>query len=139
MRFHKREPTHPPATMTEEVPAARRETKETRRSERRRETWNLYVALYCKPMNSLAAAKGPLSFDSCFLWISFFPPRQATLNTSVAQIFTTRDGVVRSRCPDAGVEADRQPHLSINDAAELVIRALSAYRQGPQALPRLGS
>ena len=134
MRFHKGTQLILPATYDPETKYRRHDAnKETRRlQDPATRAWNLYVALYYKANGTpWRLPKDPSSFDTCFLGISFFRTLdKLRLNTSVAQIFNERgDGVVVRGGPAQVSKEDRQPHLSINDAAELVIRALSAYRK----------
>jgi hypothetical protein len=72
----------------------------------------------------------------CFAGIAFYRNDDDTLDTSVAQVLNERgDGVIVRGGPARISSDDRQPHLSRDDASELLLRALDTYRREHKTLP----
>lgn len=94
--------------------------------------WNLHTALYYKAGGRpWRLIRSYADTTSCYLGVSFYRSAQdSTLHTSVAQLFNEKgEGVVVKGGPAAVHKEDRQPHLSEQDAHQLVTAALSAYRE----------
>ena len=93
--------------------------------------WNLHTALYYKAggvpwrLPRTAGAK-----SSCYVGVSFYRAGgRDSLETSVAQIFNQLgDGVIVRGAPAQVSKEDRQPHLTEEDAHELLSEALKRYR-----------
>jgi hypothetical protein len=100
--------------------------------------WNFHTALYYKaggrPWRLIRSAT---DLTTCFVGISFYKsPDQAIMLTSMAQVFNERGhGVIVRGAPVAVSKEDRQPHLSSQDAYNLLSTALSHYRSEHQNLP----
>lgn len=112
-------------------------TAKSRRGERRplqdeaTRAWNLHTALYYKAGGSpWRIPRGSTDLATCYVGVSFFrTPDQSELHTAVAQVFNERgDGVVVRGGAAKISKADRQPHLSEEDARKLLIDALGEYR-----------
>lgn len=95
--------------------------------------WNLCTALYYKSSNSTIPWK--LSTDSnkpltCYAGISFYRSRdKKVVYSSLAQIFDEmgRNVILRGTPVDVN-KADRRPHLSANQAYDLLSSAINEYR-----------
>jgi len=100
--------------------------------------WNLHVALYYKaggvPWRLL---RNPNDLTTCYIGVSFYRNTEDTsLDTAVAQIFNERgDGVIVRGGPARITGSDRQPHLSRDDAHQLLLGALDAYRREHRTMP----
>jgi hypothetical protein len=100
--------------------------------------WNIHTALYYK-------AKGipwrleRLSSDltTCHVGISFFRTlNHESVHTSVAQVFNQRGQGIIVRGPTAQIsKEDRTPHLSEQDAYQLLLNAIKTYRREHSAYP----
>ena len=94
--------------------------------------WNLLTALYYKGGGKPWRLARPRNHRSrCFVGISFARgERTNQLHTSVAQVFNELgDGVVVRGGLARRSGNDKQPHLSENDARQLLDDALSRYRE----------
>lgn len=94
--------------------------------------WNLLTALYYKCGGKPWRLARPRNRRSrCFVGISFARGERANqLHTSVAQVFNELgDGVVVRGGLARRSGNDKQPHLSENDARQLLDDALSRYRE----------
>jgi len=95
--------------------------------------WNFCTALYYKanpatvPWKLITDINRP---SICFVGIGFYRSRdRRVLNTSLAQIFDELgNGVILRGTPVNLSKHDRQPHLSREQAYELLKRALAEYR-----------
>lgn len=100
--------------------------------------WNLHVAMYYKaggvPWRLL---RNPTDLTTCYIGVSFYRNTDDTsLDTAVAQIFNERgDGVIVRGGPARISRTDRQPHLSREDAHQLLLGALDAYRREHRTMP----
>lgn len=94
--------------------------------------WNLHTALYYKAGGRpWRLIRSYADTTSCYLGVSFYRASGGdSLHTSVAQLFNERgEGVVVKGGPAAIRKDDRQPHLTQEDAHQLVSAALDAYRK----------
>ena len=94
--------------------------------------WNFCTALYYKasqtvPWKLITNINRP---SICFAGIGFYRSRdRRVLNTSLAQIFDELgNGVILRGTPVDICKDDRQPHLTSNQAFELLKRALTEYQ-----------
>jgi hypothetical protein len=100
--------------------------------------WNLHVALYYKaggvPWRLL---RNPTDLTTCYVGVSFYRNSDdTTLDTAVAQIFNERgDGVIVRGGPARITGSDKQPHLNRDDARQLLLGALDAYRREHRTMP----
>jgi hypothetical protein len=100
--------------------------------------WNLHTALYYKaggvPWRLIRDAS---QLATCFVGISFYKTLDySRVMTSIAQIFNERGEGVIVRGGTAKVsKEDRHPHLSAEDAKELLKRALTMYRKEHHNFP----
>lgn len=100
--------------------------------------WNLYVALYYKAgaVPWRMQRKADL-LATCFIGISFFRTLdRSSTHTSLAEIFNERgEGVIVRGAAASESKEDRKPHLSENDARDLLATALRVYRREHRTLP----
>lgn len=101
--------------------------------------WNFCTALYYKsgqtiPWKLVRDANRP---SACAVGISFYRSRdRQTLNTSLAQIFDELgNGLILRGTSVQQDKLDRRPYLSTEQAADLVERALSEYRDAVRTMP----
>ena len=100
--------------------------------------WNLHVALYYKaggvPWRLL---RNPTDLTTCYIGVSFYRNSDDTsLDTAVAQIFNERgDGVIVRGGPARITGSDKQPHLNRDDAHQLLLGGLDAYRREHRTMP----
>jgi hypothetical protein len=100
--------------------------------------WNLFTALYYKAGGTpWRLPRASTDLASCFVGVSFFKALdQLSLDTAVAQVFNERgDGVVVRGGQASISKNDRQPHLGLEDAKNLLVDALSEYRKVHSNLP----
>ena len=100
--------------------------------------WNLHAALYYKAGGvPWRLRRETTDLQTCFIGVSFFRSLdQQALSTSVAQVFNERGDGVIVRGEQATIsKEDRQPHLSAEDARELLAQALGRYRQEHRTTP----
>lgn len=100
--------------------------------------WNLHGALYYKAGGTpWRLPRHSTDLSTCFIGISFFRTTDsAELHTAVAQVFNERgDGVVVRGGAAAISKADRQPHLSSTDSAQLLVDGLDEYKRVHGNLP----
>jgi hypothetical protein len=92
--------------------------------------WNLHTALYYKNGGvPWRLPREPSDLTSCYIGIAFHKTADANLHTSVAQIYNQRgDGIIVRGGPATISKEDRQPHLSEDDARDLLETALQRYR-----------
>lgn len=100
--------------------------------------WNLYTALYYKAKGTpWRLVRDPSQFTTCYVGVSFFRTTEGDkLETSIAQVFNERgDGIIVRGGAARISKEDRQPHLSAQDAHDLLSRALETYRREHLNLP----
>jgi hypothetical protein len=109
--------------------------------------WNLHGALYYKAGGTpWRLPRQSSDLATCFIGVSFFRTTDSSeLHTAVAQVFNERgDGVVVRGAAAAISKADRQPHLSSADSAQLLTDGLdedkrvhgNCLRGSPRTRPR---
>jgi len=100
--------------------------------------WNFFVALTYKagitPWRLMREAK---DYESCFVGISFYKTLDSSrILTSMAQVFNERgEGMVLRGAPVELTKDDRTPHLTDEDARQLLGEALRKYRTEHRHLP----
>jgi hypothetical protein len=100
--------------------------------------WNLCVALYYKaegyPWKLADMAQG-----TCYVGIAFYKDphsRIRTMKTSVAQVFThTGEGLVLQGGRAIIDKFNKSPHLSEDDAYQLMVEVLKVYKKQMRQLP----
>ena len=100
--------------------------------------WNFHTALYYKAGGLLwRLTRNPSELSSCFVGISFYRElNRNRLLTSVAQVFNERgDGIIVKGGEASLDKNDRQPHLSAENANEILKKAIQAYRKEHRAFP----
>jgi len=100
--------------------------------------WNLFTAIYYKAGGTPWALQRNQDFDTCYAGISFYRSRDMrTIQTSVAQIFNERGkGVILRGDPIEMKKGDRVPHLSEQQAFELLDKSLDEYKEAIKIFPR---
>lgn len=100
--------------------------------------WNFCTAIYYKangtPWRLIKDTNKP---TVCYVGISFYRSRdRKTIQTSLAQIFDELgNGIILRGTPVQIDKRDRQPHLSINQAHELLKSALKEYKIALENFP----
>lgn len=135
-------------TMKRPIQLIRRETwdptfKPKQREPRRQQdeatrAWNLFTALYYKAGGlPWRMTRESSDLDTCYVGVAFYRTTdQATLQTSVAQIFNERgDGVIVRGAAAISSSEDKQPHLTRADAQDLLEKALARYRSEHRNAP----
>jgi len=76
-------------------------------------------------------------FTTCYVGVSFYRSAdRKTLQTAVAQVFNERgDGVIVRGAQATQSKDDRQPHLTGEDAKDLLEQALDRYRSEHRTMP----
>lgn len=100
--------------------------------------WNLYTALYYKAKGTpWRLIRDASQLTTCYVGVSFYRTTDGEkLETSIAQVFNERgDGIIVRGGAARVSKEDRQPHLSSQDARELLFRALETYRKEHGTLP----
>ena len=100
--------------------------------------WNFFTALYYKAGGiPWRLVRNPASFASCYAGVSFFKSLDGErVLTSVAQVFNERgEGIIVRGANAQKTEVDRQPHLSGDDAHDLISAAISTYRREHRHTP----
>lgn len=100
--------------------------------------WNLFTALYYKAGGKpWRLVRDHSKLTRCYVGVSFTQSDEGDeLLTSVAQVFNELgDGVIVRGALARKSQADRQPHLSRKDAAELLRKALERYRDEHKTMP----
>ncbi|MFJ3421487.1 hypothetical protein ACIPN8_34645 [Streptomyces sp. NPDC086082] len=93
--------------------------------------WNLHTALYYKAGGTPWRMQRHTSdLATCYVGVSFYRSASRNeLHTAVAQVFNERgDGVVVRGGTAQISKTDRQPHLTLPDARQLLLHALTEYR-----------
>jgi hypothetical protein len=94
--------------------------------------WNFHAALYYKARGlPWRLLRDRTQYTTCFVGVSFYRGLdRTTLTTSMAQVFDERgDGMVIKGGPVKLDKDDRTPHLSADDAGNLLEQGLSLYRE----------
>lgn len=100
--------------------------------------WNFHTALYYKAGGLLwRLIRDPSELSSCFVGISFYRDLEGNrLLTSVAQVFNERgEGVIVKGGEATLDKSDRQPHLSTENANEILKKAIQTYRMEHRTFP----
>jgi hypothetical protein len=101
--------------------------------------WNFCTALYYKSNMTVPwkLITNPNKPSVCYVGIGFYRSRdRQTIHTSLAQIFDELgNGVILRGSPVAISKEDRQPHLTEEQAAELLNKALNEYEEALKNLP----
>ena len=100
--------------------------------------WNVHTALYYKAGGALWRLQRELSrLSACYVGISFYETLDnSRLLTSIAQVFNELgEGMVVRGATVEKSKDDRQPHLSAEDAFDLMDNALKRYRDEHHTLP----
>ncbi|MER5357015.1 hypothetical protein [Streptomyces sp. NPDC002785] len=93
--------------------------------------WNLHTALYYKSGGTpWRMQRHSSDLATCYVGVSFYRSANGNeLHTAVAQVFNERgDGVVVRSGTAQISKTDRQPHLTLPDARQLLLDALTEYR-----------
>jgi hypothetical protein len=100
--------------------------------------WNFFTALYYKAGGFPYRVTRPeTDYQTCFIGISFFvSPDKTSVKTAVAQVFNERGHGLAVKGMEAVVSStDKQPHLSREDAEQLMRNCLRAYRREHKTTP----
>lgn len=100
--------------------------------------WNFHTALYYKAGGvPWRLARQPSSLSTCYVGVSFFRSVNGEkLMTSVAQVFDERgEGLIVQGGSASYDKDDRSPHLSLDDARELLAHGLATYRREHKTMP----
>lgn len=100
--------------------------------------WNLFTALYYKAGGvPWRLSRDPSDFDTCYVGIGFYRSLdESRVMTSIAQVFNQRgQGIVVRGGQARQSKDDRTPHLVEDDAAKILVDALSRYRDEHKNLP----
>ncbi len=93
--------------------------------------WNLHTALYYKAGGvPWRMTRHVRDLTTCYVGVAFYRSTDnETLQTSVAQVFNERgDGVIVRGAQATQSKDDRQPHLTGDDAKDLLKQSLARYR-----------
>lgn len=121
-------------------PSFKPKQREDRRPQQDEATraWNLHTALYYKAGGvPWRMTRDSTDLTNCFVGVSFYRSTDnETLQTAVAQIFNERgDGVIVRGAQATQSKGDRQPHLSGDDAKDLLEQSLARYRSEHRTMP----
>jgi hypothetical protein len=100
--------------------------------------WNFHTALYYKAGGvPWRLARHPSTLTTCYVGVSFFKSVAGDiLMTSVAQVFDERgEGLIVQGGSASYDKDDRSPHLSREDAQELLADGLATYRREHKTMP----
>jgi hypothetical protein len=100
--------------------------------------WNFHTALYYKAGGvPWRLARQPAVLTTCYVGVSFFKSVTGDkLMTSVAQVFDERgEGLIVQGGSASYDKDDRSPHLSKEDAKELLANGLASYRREHKNMP----
>lgn len=100
--------------------------------------WNFHTALYYKAGGvPWRLAKQPAVLTTCYVGVSFFQSVSGEkLMTSVAQVFDERgEGLIVQGGSASYDKDDRSPHLSKEDARQLLASGLASYRREHKTMP----
>ena len=100
--------------------------------------WNFFAALYYKASGVPWALKKESTSNTCFAGISFYKSRdKTTTQTSVTQIFNEHgNGVILRGSPVQESKKDKQPHLSAEQAFDLLYNSLNEYYEAVKIFPQ---
>lgn len=101
--------------------------------------WNFCTAIYYKAGGIPWKANSQLAdTHTCFVGISFYRSLdKTTLQTSLAQVFDEQGkGVILRGNPVQVDKKDRQPHLSSQEAYELLLSSIKGYQTAEGTLPK---
>jgi hypothetical protein len=121
-------------------PSFKPKDREERRQQQDEATkaWNLHTALYYKAGGvPWRLTRNPKDLTNCYVGVAFYRSAdQETLQTSVAQVFNERgDGVIVRGAQATQSKEDRQPHLTGEDAKDLLEQSLARYRSEHRTMP----
>ncbi len=100
--------------------------------------WNILTALYYKANHRpWRIPRNPADLKTCFVGVNFYRSLDRTnLMTSMAQVYDERgEGVIVRGKPVQLAKDDPTPHLSEQDAFDLVSHALREYRREHKHMP----
>lgn len=100
--------------------------------------WNFFAAMYYKAGGTpWRLSRDASDLLSCYVGISFFYDQSGeTLESSIAQVFNERgEGVIVKGGPAQVNRDDRTPHLSMDEAEKLLVRAIKKFRQEHRTNP----
>ena len=100
--------------------------------------WNFYTALYYKAGGiPWRLVRNPSELSSCYAGVSFYRTLDRNrILTSIAQVFNERgEGVIVRGAQAKITKNDRQPHLSEEDAYELLKSAIATFRHEHKHTP----
>jgi hypothetical protein len=102
--------------------------------------WNFHTALYYKAGGTpWRLFRKPSDLASCYVGVSFYRSLdKQRVHTSVAQVFNERgEGMILrgGDAQDSKTSEDRQPHLSRDDTAKLLVTAIKAFHQEHKHMP----
>lgn len=100
--------------------------------------WNFFTALYYKAGGvPWRLIRNPQDYQTCYIGISFYRSLdEETLQTSVAQVFNERgEGIIIRGGVAKTSKEDRQIHLDVEGANNLLSNALAKYKQEHKTKP----
>ncbi len=100
--------------------------------------WNFFCALYYKAGGiPWRLSREATDLMTCYMGVSFYhDPASQSLRTSVAQVFNERgEGMVVRGGPAVLDDHDNTPHLSPQDANQLLTQAVEAFRREHRTSP----
>lgn len=113
------------------------ETKKTQ--DRATRAWNFCTGIYYKAMHTVP---WKLSRDAnlppaCYVGVSFYRSRDRQIvNTSLAQVFNENgNGIILRGSPVKDDKEDRKPHLTYQQAYDLLYQALEHYKFAVNTIP----
>lgn len=112
--------------------------RERRLQDKATTAWNFHTALYYKAGGvPWRLARQPSRLTTCYVGVSFFRSVSGErLMTSVAQVFDERgEGLIVQGGSASYDKDDRSPHLSKDDAQELLASGLATYRREHKNMP----
>lgn len=119
-------------------PQKKKKTKLRNTQDEATRIWNLYTALYYKAKGTpWRLIRDTSQLTTCYVGVSFYRTSDGeALETSIAQVFNERgDGIIVRGGAARISKEDRQPHLSAQDARDLLFNALETYRKEHGTLP----
>ena len=98
--------------------------------------WNLIIALFYKT-NHLPWRVQGLSDDVCYIGVTFFRDKNdpATVKTALAQVFSLDNEGFVFKGNKAVIDETKAPHVTKDDAAQLVKQAITVYTSNKGHLP----
>ncbi|HWX36010.1 MAG TPA: hypothetical protein VNZ53_52415 [Steroidobacteraceae bacterium] len=119
-------------------PSSGGRTRGRRLQDKATTAWNFHTALYYKAGGvPWRLVRQPSMLTTCYVGVSFFKSLAGDkLMTSIAQVFDERgDGLVVQGGSASYDKDDRSPHLSREDAQELLTDGLATYRREHKTMP----